>query len=226
MSPMDKPWCVLLTGWMSDVRQRQLYLRGHVNERRDPVHGSLWRALTTSSREQILTVTSVDGVPSDRGAIAYLDRANVLVQPRFVGSGHEVLFALLELETRIGENTPVLFLPTDHVVQDEAVMSRTLRSLSDWVQQHPSMICLLGAVPEGPHNQLGYIVPWYDSLDIPAAVYTFIEGPDTRQARQLISEGALWNTFIFGGTVKTLLHLYSAQHASAVAAFRSARAAE
>ena len=56
-----------------------------------------------------------------------------------------MLFALLQLEERISPKTPVLFLPTDHVVRNEEVMTRALMSMVEWIMKEPQPVYLLGA---------------------------------------------------------------------------------
>jgi mannose-1-phosphate guanylyltransferase len=116
----------------------------------------------------------------------------------------------------------VLFLPPDHVVDDEEVMTKSLVSMTEWIAREPRPVYLLGAIPQGPHDQLGYIVPWHDSMLMPAGIYEFVERPDVRRARKLINDGGLWNTFIFGGNVAALLNLFHPRFDGAIAVLRAA----
>jgi mannose-1-phosphate guanylyltransferase len=126
------------------------------------------------------------------------------------------------LEKRISPTTPVLFLPADHIVNDEEVMRNSLLNMAEWIADEPAPIYLLGAEPQGPHDQLGYIVPWHDAMLLPTGVYEFVERPDVRQARQLINAGGLWNTFIFGGNVPSLIKLFRPKFDAAIDALREA----
>jgi mannose-1-phosphate guanylyltransferase len=87
------------------------------------------------------------------------------------------------------------------------------------LQTNQGPIYLLGAVPQGPHDQLGYIVPWHDTMLMPTGVYEFVERPDVRHARKLINAGGLWNTFIFGGNVPSLIKLFRPRFDAAIASF-------
>jgi mannose-1-phosphate guanylyltransferase len=137
-----------------------------------------------------------------------------------------VLLALLLLEERISPATAVLFLPADHTVNDEEVMTNSLMNMAEWMADEPRPVYLLGAVPQGPHDQLGYIVPWHDTMLMPTAVYKFVEGPDRNRARQLINDGGLWNTFIFGGNVASMLALFRPRFGATIAALREALRSE
>lgn len=147
---------------------------------------------------------------------------NIFVQPAYRGTAYEVLLALVRVGERVAPDTPIVFLPSDHVVSDEEIMTSSLLSMVDWVKRYPERVYLLGAVPEGPHDQLGYIVPWYDAMNMASDIYEFVEAPDVKQARNLINAGGLWNTFIFGGTCATLLALYRPRFDAVIDALRAA----
>jgi mannose-1-phosphate guanylyltransferase len=154
--------------------------------------------------------------------ILELPTENVFVQPNHQGTAYEVLLALLSVRSRMSPETPIIFLPSDHVVSDEEVIASSLSGMAKWVERDPSKVYLLGAAPEGPHDQLGYIIPWYAAMHTASDVYEFVEEPDMRQARKLINAGALWNTFIFGGTWSSLLALYRPQFDTAISGLQAA----
>jgi mannose-1-phosphate guanylyltransferase len=139
-----------------------------------------------------------------------------------MGTAYEVLLALLMLEGRLSPTTTILFLPGDFVVDDEEVMTNSLMSMAEWISEDPGQVYLLGAVPQGPHDQLGYIVPWNDAMLMPTSVYEFVERPDVCRARQLIQAGGLWNTFIFGASVTSLIQLFRPAFESAMSDIRAA----
>jgi mannose-1-phosphate guanylyltransferase len=189
---------------------------------RDPLAQTLRRAATVSSRDKIGAVIAE---PAERWRLsAFKDLAlrNIFVQPKHQGTAYEVLLALLQLEGRVPSTTPIVFLPSDHVVSDEEVMTRSLVNMVEWISDAPRPVYLLGAVPEGPHDQLGYVIPWHDALQMPSGVYEFVERPDVRQARKLINAGGLWNTFIFGGIVFSILELFRPKFDATITALRTA----
>jgi mannose-1-phosphate guanylyltransferase len=221
---MPEPWCVILAS-REDPQRRRMTARGldtgepqPARSSRDPLIATLDRASTVTSLERIAAVVA----SSFRG----LGMRNLFVQPRHLGTGHEVLLALLLLESRISPTTPLLFLPADHIVDAEEVMTNSLMTMAEWIADEPRPVYLLGAVPQGPHDQLGYILPWYDAMLMPTGVYEFVERPDVGRARKLINAGGLWNTFIFGGTVGALIALFRPRCDATIAALRSALQSE
>ncbi len=225
---MTEPWCVLLASREDSRRpitseecaaaEQQPVLR-----KRDPLSATLRRATTVTSLDRIAAVVAAPADLSRPSAFEHLEFRNLFVQPKHQGTGYEVLLALLLLENRISSATPVLFLPADHIVDDEEAMTNSLMNMAEWIADEPSPVYLLGAVPKGPHDQLGYIIPWHDAMLMPTSVYQFVERPDVRQARQLINAGGLWNTFIFGGNVQSLIKLFRPRFDATISALRAAR---
>jgi mannose-1-phosphate guanylyltransferase len=190
--------------------------------KRDPVAATLRRAATVTSPDRIAAVVAGSADHGRQSALKELGVRNLFVQPKHQGTAYEVLLALLLLERRISPATAVLFLPADHIVDDEEVMTNSLLSMVEWINEEPGPVYLLGAVPQGPHDQLGYIVPWHDFMLMPIGVFEFVERPDVHRARKLINAGGLWNTFIFGGSVASLLKLFHPTFDAAIADLRAA----
>jgi len=188
----------------------------------DPLTAALRRAAMVTSAERIAAVIAAPVDPWRESSLNEIDVRNLFVQPRHRGTAYEVLLALLMLESRISPTETVIFLPVDNVVNDEEVMKKALLTMAEWIAEEPEAVYLLGAVPQGPHDQLGYIVPWHDSMSMPSGVYEFVEAPDVNRARNLINAGGLWNTFIFGGNITSLIKLFRTRFDATIADFRAA----
>jgi mannose-1-phosphate guanylyltransferase len=103
-------------------------------------------------------------------------------------------------------------------------MARSLRIAANLAANNDRLVYLLGAEPDRPDQELGYIVPGEAQHDTAAGVMQFIEKPHIQQARDLIAQGALWNTFILAGSVKSLLSLFEAQLMTTMMGMRQALA--
>jgi mannose-1-phosphate guanylyltransferase len=193
---------------------------------RDPLTAALRRATTVTSLDRIAAVVAATADHWRQSSLRELGIRNLFVQPKQQGTAYEVLLALLLLESRISPATAVLFLPADHVVNDEEVMTKSLMTMVEWIADEPGPVYLLGAVPQGPHDQLGYIVPWHDAMLMPTSVYEFVERPDVDRARKLINAGGLWNTFIFGGSVASLIKLFRPRFDATIDELRAALQSE
>jgi mannose-1-phosphate guanylyltransferase len=223
---VSEPWCVLLASRLTPTRPEIRSLEYGAEHRpplsRDPLTAALRRAASITSRERIAAVVAAHADCWWEEPLKDLHARNLFVQPRHQGTGYEVLLALLQLEGHVPSSAPVLFLPADCVVGNEEVMTRTLITLIEWMTNEPQPVYLLGAVPQGPHDQLGYVIPWHDAMDMPTSVYEFVEKPDARQARKLINAGGLWNTFIFGGAFVSLIELFRPELDATILALREA----
>jgi mannose-1-phosphate guanylyltransferase len=224
---MTEPWCVLLASRVAPPQHGTTAptpseAQTPAQQKRDPLTASLRRASTVTSPGRIAAVIAAPADPWRHTSLHEIGMSNLFIQPRHRGTAYEVLLALLTLESRIPPAATVLFLPVDHVVNDEEAMTKSLLTMAEWIAEEPEAVYLLGAVPQGPHDQLGYIVPWHDSMSMPSGVYEFVEGPDVNRARQLMSAGGLWNTFIFGGTAASLVKLFGTGFEATIADFRAA----
>ena len=114
--------------------------------------------------------------------------------------------SLLKVEKQDPHATVVL-LPADHYVDDETTLAQSLAALAVAAEQDPRSIYLLGAQPDAPDSELGYIVPEGTVGPITRTVAEFVEKPNFDEANQLIAEGALWNMFIVAAPVRRLLSL-------------------
>jgi mannose-1-phosphate guanylyltransferase len=154
-------------------------------------------------------------------ALRSLPAQNIFVQPHNRGTAYGILFALLQIERRAA-NSVVVLLPADHYLTDEATMARSLRTATNLAADNEGLVYLLGAEPDHPDQELGYIVPKEQRRDSAAGVLRFAEKPTPDTARELIKEGALWNTFIFAGTAQALLNLFEGRFATTITDMRRA----
>ena len=133
---------------------------------------------------------------------------NIVVQARNQGTGAAVLQALLTVLNRDPDAT-LLVLPSDHGIEDECVFRKTMFTLADEARSSPEHLVLLGAEPTSAETSYGWIVRSPEHLGRISAVTRFVEKPFVSEARALLLEGALWNTFVFAGTVQALALLYA-----------------
>jgi mannose-1-phosphate guanylyltransferase len=154
-------------------------------------------------------------------ALKSLPGQNIFVQPNNRGTAHGIMLALLQIERRAPSSVVVL-LPADHFVTDEATMARSLRTAANLAADNKGLVYLLGAEPDHPDNELGYIVPIEQRRDAAMGVLRFAEKPTSETARAMIREGALWNTFILAGSVRAFLSLFEGRFAATVRDMRRA----
>jgi mannose-1-phosphate guanylyltransferase len=169
-------------------------------------------------------VCAVVGAPHRRWwteVVGSVAASNVFVQPENRGTGYGILLALLQLEAS-DPGARVMFLPADHYFRDEDTIKRTLKLAGLLMEGNPEATYLFGTEPDSADPELGYIVPLEAGRPLAAGVSRFAEKPTLDEAHELVARGALWNLFILGGTVRSMLALFSDDHAEAVSAMRVA----
>src|SRR6185437_6374022 len=169
------------------------------------LHEALRRAQEVAARQRICTVVAEAHRHWWEPLLAHLPGENVIVQPQNRGTAHGILLPLLHIFER-DPQARVLLFPSDHHVRRELVLARALRAAAQRLQVDGSEILLLGLHPEESDPELGYIVPGAEDSGS-WRVRRFVEKPSTSIAQELIAHGALWNAFILGAPVASLLKL-------------------
>jgi mannose-1-phosphate guanylyltransferase len=173
------------------------------------LEGTLERARTIVPGQRIIAAVVDEHRRWWQEQLNALPTGNIVVQPRNQGTGAAVLQALVTIRSRDPQAT-LLVLPSDHGIEDEHVLRRTMFAMLDEARQSPEHLVLLGATPTSAETSYGWIVPNPGPFGRSSTVARFVEKPDASQARELLLAGALWNTFIFAGTAHALALLYSA----------------
>jgi mannose-1-phosphate guanylyltransferase len=146
-----------------------------------------------------------------REQLQALPENNIYIQPENRDTGPGMIFALMQME-QTSPNAIVAVFPTDHFIDDEkAFIAHVLRATC-LVNQFPQKIAVLGVTPNHPETGYGYIIP---GRPLPTSltpwrvshVNAFKEKPNSMMAREFISQGGLWNTFVLVFQVKRVLEL-------------------
>lgn len=132
---------------------------------------------------------------------------HVVVQPQNRGTAAGILLPLLSILSR-DQSALVALLPSDHHVENEAVLAASLRLAMQLVARDSTRILLLGIHPEFASSDYGWIVPVAGAARR-RAVGRFVEKPEPDIARRLMRSGALWNSFLMVGSARALVTLYA-----------------
>jgi mannose-1-phosphate guanylyltransferase len=140
-----------------------------------------------------------------------LPRSNIFIQPQNRDTGPGMIFALLRLEQTHPDAIVAVF-PTDHFIDnDRAFIAQTIDAVSA-IASMPDKIAVLGVAPDRPETEYGYILPDspVESMERASHVKAFMEKPSLPNARDIISRGGLWNTFVMVFKLRRMLELLSA----------------
>ena len=178
-------------------------LLGHTRERLRPIF--------TDDRLMFVVTKTHDKFYTDE--LAYVDRSRIVEQPANRGTGVAIMAALLQL-LEYETDAIVGIFPSDHYYADNAAFVATVESAIDVCNEHDESIVLIGAKPEWPEVEFGWIEPAGSITNRGGTplfgVSRFYEKPPLERARSLMSKGGLWNTFITIGRAGAFLKLLSA----------------
>lgn len=107
---------------------------------------------------------------------------------------------------RADPSATVLIFPSDHYISSRAAFSACVDRAAALAEKRRDKIVLLGAIPDGPEEDYGWIEPersWPRAAGA-MSVSRFREKPDAQEAATMFEQGCLWNTMVMAVKVKTL----------------------
>jgi mannose-1-phosphate guanylyltransferase len=159
--------------------------------------------------------------------LADVDPSQVVAQPVNRGTGVAIIMALLRLVEQDPDAIVGVF-PSDHYFADDAAFAETVQSAIGIVRKYSDSIILLGAKPQWPEVEYGWIEPGASitngHLTPLLMVSGFWEKPPLPRARELMEKGGLWNIFVTLGRARAFLRLLSGTVPAAVAEIADALA--
>lgn len=133
------------------------------------------------------------------------------VQPRNLDTAPGILLPLSRILSR-DPSARVVILPSDHHLAAPDPFVEAIRLAADASRRESDGLTLLGAVPESPETEYGWIVPGPAFRDLHREVRRverFVEKPPEALAQRLFEAGGLWNTFVSTGTASAYWTLAS-----------------
>jgi mannose-1-phosphate guanylyltransferase len=176
------------------------------------------RARCLAPAPRVLIVVNEPHRPFWRRDLADVPLHNLVIQPCNRGTAAGVLLALLEIQARGCASAPVVLLPSDHYVADEIVLHHAMLTAVQASRHSGRSAVLLGVSPIDLEPGYGWIVP--ATADPVARVSQFLEKPSTEKVGQMVSRGALINSFILVARVQAMLDLYEQALPDILRAFR------
>lgn len=166
---------------------------------------TLGRAAQVAGERHIVVVTTrahrreADEVLSRWPTVARVE------QPRNADTTAGIILPLLHVLSQDPGATVVLF-PSDHQVRDEAAFTRAAARAAK-VASVRDCVVLLGAEPDGPEEDYGWIVPGSEASAGDCVVQSFREKPPREEIESLLDAGALLNTFVLAAPAYRLVDL-------------------
>lgn len=184
------------------------------------IEQTLTRAARVIDRKRVTAIVAHSHRPYWEAALKGLALENIVIQPQDRGTAIGILLPALRIAAR-DPDARILILPSDHHVADESVLENAMRCALEDIREHPAGVALLGIEADEADPELGYIVSRVGRHPRLHQVHCFIEKPPIEEARRLMREGALWNSFILVCRVQSLIELLSRVCPEAVQVLRA-----
>ncbi len=209
-------WAIVFAGgigsrfWPLSSPQRPKQLLRLVGER-PLIAESVARLHPLVPAERTLVVTSADIAAAIHAAIPEIPLANMLIEPRPLGTAIALAWGAREVARRAGPNALLCTLHADLAVGFPEAFRHSLRQAAA-VAAREDLVVAIGVAPSRPEVGFGYLVVG-DALSIdfpladggPAFVHRFVEKPEAPIAESLCADGALWHSGVALARAQLLL---------------------
>lgn len=161
------------------------------------------RAGALTSVERKIAVVASDHADEARMQLRDHPAGILVVQPSNRGTAPGVLLALARVHAEDPGAVAVIY-PSDHFVRPEEEFVMTVARAVAATSAHPGRLVLVGAMPDGPEPDYGWVLPGsrldFDEEDL-YDVGTFVEKPPSEISKDILARGGLWNTMVLVGKV-------------------------
>jgi len=171
----------------------------------DQTQRRVWRMVCPRKTMVVLTRTherfyadNLAGIPS----------SSLLVQPYNRGTAAAIAYSLLKVR-ELDRSGVVAFFPSDHHFADDQALRVSIDSAFEAAESGSGPVVLLGATPDGPQVEYGWIEPGARLTGYASVfrVSRFWEKPSVALASALMERGCLWNSFVMVGRIDSFLCL-------------------
>ena len=168
------------------------------------------RVALALSPEKTMFVLTQKHEPFYNEALDGVSPENLIVQPKNAGTAPAILYSLLRLE-QINPQATAAFFPSDHYFSDDRAFMSEVELAFNIASRQPDLIILLGIEPESADEEYGWIEPERETSINKTFNYRrvrrFWEKPSPALARELMTRGCLWNSFVMVGAVSAFLRM-------------------
>lgn len=138
------------------------------------------------------------------------DEGTLLFQPKNCDTGPGLLLPLTYIKAR-DPHAVVAVFPADHFVYPESRFVESVGRAVRAIHFLSDRVIMMGVRPTYAETEYGWIVPgdtlaWSGGASI-RGIHAFQEKPEVQVGRGLMTQGALWNTFVMVGKVQTLWNM-------------------
>jgi mannose-1-phosphate guanylyltransferase len=171
---------------------------------------TLERAAALTPGNQTVTVLSRNHRCDAWSSFEGIGNGTIVLQPENRDTAAGIFLPLTYVRAKNPQATVVIY-PSDHFIYPNYPFIETVRNATLASKALPDKMLLLGAQPESPEQEYGWIhlgsqLLEHDTLPI-WSVQSFIEKPQPKEAKKAYENGALWNTLVLIGNLENLWSL-------------------
>jgi mannose-1-phosphate guanylyltransferase len=160
--------------------------------------------------ERRVTVIAREHLEEARPQFDSREPGKLILQPANRDTVAGIFLGLAQVRAQDPEGS-VLIFPSDHFVYPEERFVEIARRMARATQHMKHWILMLGATPDGPEQEYGWIQPGahlglFDGCRLRLA-RMFLEKPGSAKCQAAMDSGALWNTMVMAAKVETLWNL-------------------
>jgi mannose-1-phosphate guanylyltransferase len=160
--------------------------------------------------ERRVTIIAQDHMNEANAQFGSRPRGRFILQPSNRDTAAGIFLGVANVRVHDPEAT-VLIFPSDHFVHPEERFVEIAHSMAQVAHHMDNWIYLLGAPPDGPEQEYGWIQPGahiglFDGCRL-RTTRVFLEKPGLAECRAAIGSGSLWNTMVTAAKVDTLWQL-------------------
>jgi mannose-1-phosphate guanylyltransferase len=172
---------------------------------RSMLHSTLDRVQRLIPAERTLIVVGAHHREEVEKQLPHWPHQNIIFQPINRDTAPGILLPLAHITDRDPQAMIVVF-PSDHFVLDEERFISAVGVALEDSRANPGKVVLLGMTPQaGEETEYGYVKVLRRLVNGSAGpVAGFVEKPPLSRAKELIQQGALWNTMVFAANNATL----------------------
>ena len=168
------------------------------------LQGTYQRAKKLTKKDNIYIITHAGYKNLVNEQISDLNDGNILTEPSRNNTAPSIAYSLLKIKSKDPKGV-IVFLPSDHLILKEEVLTNTLKKAFDFCANNKGLLTL-GIKPTRPDIGYGYIETIFDENDAILPVNKFHEKPSKELAQKYIESGIYyWNSGVF---VSSVTHLY------------------
>lgn len=178
-----------------------------VSKERSMIQLTVDRLTPLMDIKDVYIVTAESQVSLIKEHLPHLPEDNIIIEPFGMNTAPCIALSVWYLKDRYPQDTPMIVLPADHDIKDEAAFERSMRYAAEKAKLDG--LITFGIVPDYPATGYGYIEAGEELEPGINHVLRFKEKPDLPTAQAFLDQGGFyWNSGMFCWQLSTIIDAF------------------